>query len=81
MNSSIQTINTKEGLHADAISKTAPKKRTDSRKNQTDITQTIRSSAGGFFSSVRQEKTLTKGVVEYGIYSLYRRTKTTGQFS
>jgi hypothetical protein len=53
MNLSKQPINTKEGVHADAISKTAQEKRTDSRKIQTDITQTICAPAGGFFSPVR----------------------------
>lgn len=33
MNSSIQTINTKEGLHADAISKTVPEKNRFSKKS------------------------------------------------
>jgi hypothetical protein len=53
MNSSKQPIKTKEGFHAETISKTAPEKRIDSRKTQTGITQTIRSSADGFFSPVR----------------------------
>lgn len=77
--SSKQPINAKEGFHAEAANKTSGEKETVSRKIQSRITQTIRSSAGGFFSPMRQAQTLIKEVLWYGIYSFYRRAKAAGK--
>jgi hypothetical protein len=54
MNSSIQPINAKESLHAEVTNQTSEKKDTVSPKAQSGVTQTIRSSASGFFSPMRQ---------------------------
>jgi hypothetical protein len=51
--SSNRPIKAKEDFHAKATFKTAAEKRTASRKTQSGIIQTIRSSAGGLFSPVR----------------------------
>ena len=70
MNSS-KPINEREGFHAETIYKTATEKRTDFRKTQSAVVQAIRSSAGGFFSALRETQALTKEVLLYGIYSFY----------